>query len=359
MGTQDNWSIRPYREGDEGKIFELQKAVHPERQNESERWFKWWHWKYKEVPCGIRTWLAEDNGKILAQLSAIIMNLKVGNDIIKAAQFMDSVTHPDYRRQGIITTLTRNLQYELKQNGVHILYGFPNALSYQINKKLGAFDIAAMHKMIKVFKWESALRKRISNQFLLKLCAMVGNLLNNTFLRVSRAPAVSGLSISKVSCFDERINEFWDRVSKQFKIIFERRKDYLNWRFSAVPDVNYSMYVAKKAGMILGYLVMRCRQDGCPKTAAIYDLLAESEEVAQCLLHTVVEYCRRDGMDYVYWVGIANKTYLGAFRKRGFISIPFRKKGEFYIYSSSPNISGDFLRNPQNWLVQTGDSDHL
>ena len=52
-------------------------------------------------------------------------------------------------------------------------------------------------------------------------------------------------------------------------------------------------------------------------------------------------------------------AYLRAFRKTGFISRSYQGEGKFVVYSSAPNISKEFFTNPQNWLIQVGDSDQL
>jgi L-amino acid N-acyltransferase YncA len=362
-----NWFIRAYREGDENQIFELRKAVSSEQQYE-QWWLRWWHWMYKEIPYGSKIWLAEDNGRIVGHYGGINVNLKVANDIIKVPILLNSMTHPDYRHQGMMLTLRRNALDELAKTGMRITFGFPNEASLQINRKLGYFHLATMRKFIRIFKWENALNTQINNKFFLKLCALAGNAFNKLFAKDSKAPVVKGLAITQVSNFDERINEFWARVSRQFPIIVVRSKDYLNWRYATVPDISYSIYIAEKDEMIYGYLVLRYLQERDKKAALIYDLLAESEEVAQCLLSTAAKRCQKDGMDYIYWVGIANKAYLRAFRKRGFISqsrrkskvkTGFEKIGEFNFCSNAPNISKELLSNPQNWLIQIGDSDEL
>jgi GNAT superfamily N-acetyltransferase len=356
LSTPRNWFIRAYREGDESKILELWKAVYPEKQYLQQQWLRWWHWKYKDIPSGSKTWLAWDNGKIVGQFPVLLLNLKVGNDIKKVAYPLDLMTQPDYRRQGIISTLEQNARDELAKVGINITIGFPNDISYLVATKLGDFDIAARRTMIRVFKWENTLKKRISNKFFLKFCTINCYMLNKLLFRASKTPVVKDLTITQVSCFDERINEFWARVSSQLQTIVVRSKDYLNWRYATVPDISYSIYIAEKAGVIRGYLVLRCDCE-YRKKGVIFDLLSESEEVARSLLSTATEHCRRDNTDYIVWVGIANKTYLRAFRKSGFISRPFLKEGNFIVYSSAPDISKEFLRNPQNWLIQTGDED--
>ncbi len=204
------------------------------------------------------------------------------------------------------------------------------------------------------------MKTRISNKFFLKLCAVSGNMFNKLLFRASKAPTFNGLAINHVSSFDERINEFWISVSNQFPIMVVRSKDYLNWRYTTVPDISYSIYLAEKAGAVCGYLILRCLQREYIKVAAIYDLLAESEAVVQCLLSKATEQCRMDGVDYIYWSSITNKAYLRAFRKRGFISQPFQKSvSKFIVASTTPDIPKEFLSNQQNWFIQIGDLDIL
>ena len=179
---------------------------------------------------------------------------------------------------------------------------------------------------------------------------------NKLFFKASKTPVVEGLTITQVSCFDERIDEFWARVSSQFQTILVRNKDHLNWRYATVPDISYSIFVAEKAGVVCGYLVLRCDCE-YGKVGVIFDFLSDSEEVARNLLSTATEHCQRDNADYIYWAGIANKAYLRDFRKSGFISRALLKAGYFIVYSNYSDISKELLGNPQNWLIQTGDED--
>ena len=136
-----------------------------------------------------------------------------------------------------------------------------------------------------------------------------------------------------------------------------KNKDYLNWRYTAVPDRNYSIYIAEEASEIYGYLVLRCMQRQQTKAGVIFDILDQSENVAQCLISKAVERCKQEKMDLIYGSMLANKTLLNAFRKNGFISVPFIERGRFCAYLSSPHISRESLAKRENWFVQIGDSD--
>jgi hypothetical protein len=359
MSKQRSWFIRLYQDGDEEQIFELRRAIHPERQYDKEPWLRWWNWMYKENPAVSRIWLAEDQGKIIGQYPLVLTNLKFGNITVKASQNINLEVHPDYRRQGIFLSLEKKALENLAKEAINITFGFPNDASYPGHIESGWLDIADTRKVWKPLGWENILKTRINNKCLLNLCTIFTSMLSKLMWRASEVPVVKGLLITKVSSFDDRINEFWIRVSSQFRIIGIRNKDYLNWRYATVPDVKYSIYIAENDSRIYGYLVLRYLQRNFAKVAVIYDLLAETEEVVQCLLHTASEHCQKNGMDYIVWSGIANRAYLRAFRKRGFIHVPFQKGQKFLAYSSDPKVSKGFLMNPQNWIIQIGDSDEL
>ena len=60
--------IRAYKEGDENKILELSRTVHPERKYDKQQWMRWWHWKYRDGLVGTPIiWFAESDGKLVGQ----------------------------------------------------------------------------------------------------------------------------------------------------------------------------------------------------------------------------------------------------------------------------------------------------
>lgn len=357
---KQKWSIREYREGDEEGILELWKAVNPLRQYNREQWMKWWHWMYKENPAAsgkIWIWLADDDSRIVGQYAVMPVVMKIAGKTIIGAQSLDTMTHPEYTRRGIFETLTNKVYREAETEGIHIVYGFPNKLSYPgFTKKLKWFDVATMQIMFKPLNWENTLKIRVKNKFLLKLFAIGAHLVSKGFVRTQSPPVVEGLTITQVFSFDDRINDFWGKVSNRYKIIVIRNRAYLNWRYGA-PNAKYIIYIAEGNKEIFGYLVLRCLQREYTKVGLIFDILAQSEEVARYLLLEAVERCKREKMHLIQCNLIADKMLLKAFRKSGFLPLPFIKGSQFCAYSSSSDISKEFLKDPQNWLVQIGDSD--
>ncbi len=353
------WSMRPYKDGDEEGILELWKAVYPNRGYDREKWLRWWCWMYKANPAGEgRIWLAEHDGKIVGQYAVIPVKLKIGNEIILGLQSVDTMTHPDYRRQKMFETLTKKVYDEAEREGIFIVYGFPNQFSYPgFVKKLNWFDIATMQIMFKSLNWGSAVKLKVKNKFLQRVLAIGANLVfNKVLFRTQKPSEIEGLTIKQVTSFDERFDEFWAKVCSQSQIMVVRNKDYLNWRYSN-PDANYSIFVAEKAREICGYLVLEHKVQSSVKVSHIFDLIAQSEEIMHHLLSEAVENCQQNKVDLILYPLVANKTYHRVLKKNGFISLSFIKGGRFCAYSSSPTIPKEFLSNPENWLVQLGDSD--
>jgi len=350
------WSIRAYKEGDEKGIFRLDKAVHPSEASDLEQWMRWWQWMYKKNPHGAaKIWLADYNGTIVGQYPLIFMKMKIGNEILRVSQNIDLMTHPNYRYQGMFSKLERHALDEAEREGIYITIGFPNKAAYPGHIKSGWFDIGTIRLMLKTLNWRNVLKAHVRNKYLLMLLAIGTSLISKGFFR-TRSSHIEGLTISQVPCFDDRIDDFWDRISNQYKIMVVRDKDYLNWRYGT-PDVSYSIFVAEKGREILGYLVLRYFQQEDIRVARIFDIAAQSEEIIHCLVSKAVEYCEQQQADLIYYAMIANKTYLRTLRKNGFFSLPFRNGGQFCAYSSSPHISRAFLQDHRNWLVQIGDSD--
>jgi len=247
---------------------------------------------------------------------------------------------------------------ETEREGVYITIGFPNKTAHAVDRKTGyVFDVATTRIVFRPLNWGNAIRLRIGSRVLARFGAIVGSILYRVFYRAKEIPVVEGLTISQISSFDERINEFWARVSRQYEIMVVRNREYLNWRYAAVPDIDYSIYIAEKRGEICGYLVLRYTQREHTKQGVICDILTQSPQISRCLISEAVQHCEREKADVVYGNMIADRTLIKSFRDSGFVT--FLKSQWFVAYSRSPHVSAEFLRDSRNWFVQIGDLDHV
>ena len=358
--TERKWSVRAYRAGDEEGILELWKAVYPDRTYERQRWMKWWQWMYKDNPNGMGVIVvADDDGRIVAHTAEMPVMMKIGSESVLAAINLDAMTHPDYRRQGTFAALVKARRLESEKRGIRATYGFRNKYSYPypgLATKVGMFDAATLQKVFRPLDWRASLRTQSHNRLLLAIGPAAGGLLSKVVFRPGKTRCPEGLSIAQVAQFDERVDDLWRKVSGQYQAIVLRNKEYLNWRYVAVPDRRYSIFVAGRPEAIAGYLVSSCAEADQTMTGMIVDVLAESRNVAECLISACVEHCRQEKAAIVWSARIAGTSLAAAYRRQGFIVVPFGKSIGIKGWATSPTIAGR-LQDSKNWFLQMGDSD--
>ena len=357
------WSIRAYQKGDENGIFELMESVYPEKKYDRGEWTRWWKWRYMDNPAGFsRIWVADHDGKIVGTRSVILVKMKISGENIMVSQNTDLMTHPDYRRQGIFSAIEKKSFDQLKDEGAYITYSFPSKMSYPRYMKSGSFfDVCVLQTPIKPLNLKNILKKRIGNDFLLKICTIIGMIFINIFYKTKKSPEIEGLTISKITSFDDRVDDFWKKISNDYAIITVRNKEYLNWRYVNVPDVDYIIYLAEKNGEICGYMVLRCMKLQELVVGCIFEVITylDQEDVTHHLIAKAIEYFEREGVDIIYCKMIVNKIFNEIFGKNGFIPLHFIFKNRFIVRINSPKISETYLKNKENWFIQLGDSDFV
>ena len=71
-------------------------------------------------------YLAYDKGTPIAYYGVIPCFMRIKGKVILAAQSADTMTHPQYRKQGLFAQLAK-LTYELcEKEGIRLFFGFPN-----------------------------------------------------------------------------------------------------------------------------------------------------------------------------------------------------------------------------------------
>lgn len=356
--SSPEWSTRAYREGDEEGIFDLWKAVYPENPYDRQQWLRWWQWMYKANPMGMGViCVAEHDGRIVGHAAEVPLAMKIGGENVLVGLGIDAMTHPEYRRQGIYLAVVKARRALGEARGIRATYAFPNKLSYpgQTNE-LGAFDIATMQKVIRPLNWRNAVSTQTRNRLVVAISPVAGALLDATFFRPGRSTSVKGLNIVRVPRFDERIDSLWGRVSSQHQVLVVRNRSYLNWRYVAVPDADYLICIAEREEVIAGYLVISRKQLDRARIGVILDVFAESEDVARYLIADAVTRCRQEKLDLLYGARMAGTPLAGAFRRDGFLPLPFMKAIRITGRSVSPGIAAQ-LQDPKNWFLQIGDSD--
>lgn len=354
------WTARPYREGDEERILDLWKAVYPDCGYVREEWLAWWRWLYRDNPAGAGVIaLAEDEGKIIAHTAEIPMLMKIGDAEVLAAIGLDAMTHPDYRRQGTYAATVDLRRLESQRRGIQAEYAFRSKYSYAypgLSDKVGMFDAVTLPKVFRPLDWRATLGTQTGSRLVLALGPAAGRLLTAAALRPAKAPLPEKTRLALTDRFDERFDQLWARVSGRYRTTVSRKKEYLNWRYVAVPDRRYTILTVGNADAICGYAVFSCADTEGTMTGLIAEVVAESRPVEECLIKAAVQRCRTGKAALVWGARLAGTSLAAAYRRQGFIAAPRSKTKLVTACAFSPDLVAQ-LRRPDAWFLQMGDSD--
>lgn len=90
-------------------------------------------WRYLKNPYeDVNAVIATDNEEIVGFIGTSPSRLKVNDTILKTVMIQNIMTHPNYCRQGIFSSMLTVLENELKRKGYEVMYSFPNFQSNHI-----------------------------------------------------------------------------------------------------------------------------------------------------------------------------------------------------------------------------------
>ncbi len=354
------WIARPYRDGDEEGILELWKAVYPDRTFVRQEWMKWWRWMYRDNPAGTGVIaLADHDGLIIAHTAEIPIMMKIGDSDVLAAIGLDAMTHPDYRRQGTYAATVELRRQESLKRGIRAEYAFRSKYSYAypgLSGKVGMFDAATLPKVFRPLDWRATLAAQTRNPVVTAAGPAAGRLLAAVAMRPAKARLPEGVAISQVDGFDDRFDQLWARVAGRYRAAVSRKKEYLSWRYVAVPDRHYTILAAGSAAAISGYSVFSCADAEGTVTGLIAEVVAESQPVAEGLIAAAVQRCREGKAALVWGARLAGTPLAEAYRRQGFIAAPRSRTKLVTACGFSPELTAE-LQKPDGWFLQMGDSD--
>lgn len=355
------YSIRRYKEGDEIGINSLYHEIFGQSRD-----LKTWTWKHKENPAGMATiWVAESSkGEIIGNLSITRIKFQLGEKTLLSGQAVDIMVKQEFRKLGkrrvVLDLCSEKNHSVLWRQGFHFLFGFPIKFFYRLTvKMLGYTMVGNVPLMVKPIRLSPLVQAHAGSKIFVPFTRVVDRLLRVVLMK--KHQRTGPLNISRVDFFDSRLDELWrDFASSHQPISVVRDSSYLNWRFAWHPNFQYALYVAEERQKVVGYIVLRVRQEGIRRRGYITDILAspgKEKLVLHQLLSTAIVHCLKEGAESVVGWAFPHMPLYAIMKRKRF----FAREGEIRLVARdlSGDIASEFLLNPKNWYVAIGDSDGI
>ena len=357
------WIARQYRPGDERQILELRRLVFGDG-DEQRNTESYWRWEFRDNPAGCaRIWLAVAADGIVGQYAVIPVRMQYCGEVVMGSLSLDTMTHPDFRRQAVFATLANKLYEELERESIPVTYGFPNKNSVEgFVTKLDWEYLCSLAVFVKPLNASLVAERFIPRGTVLTPVRALLTVLLGPLCRPAGIPPEEHLEMRWIDRFDSRFDDLWARVAPRYRIAVVRDSTYLNWRYFENPARDYRTMVAERAGEIVASVTVRCMEQYGLRGGMIVDLLAVpgSEEALSSLLGHAERFLREQQMDVIACLVHGDDRYTRLLRKYGFLPLPGKmgfKEWYFGYRINGPTVSEEVCADRSSWFLTFGDTD--
>jgi GNAT superfamily N-acetyltransferase len=308
--------LRPYRPGDEHAICDLFGSVFGRDLP-----LGFWKWRYSDNPAGgPHVELAWDGDRLAAHYAASATRLALDGQAVDAALSMTTMTHSDYRGQGLFERLAERLYDRLSETGHALVFGFPNANSHR------------------------GFRKRLAWQTIYEIPTM-------TLRAMERARALeSPAGVREVTEFGPEFDRLWDRLRQKQPIWTWRDRRYLDWRYTRNPISSYRICAWHDADELLGYCVVKTYND---EVMDVVEFVAEEERLVPGLAAWCIAQANAAGLARIAtWIPATSPLRV-QLESLGFAA----EAPVTYFGARSFRDARTDVADHRNWHFSMGDSD--
>lgn len=345
------WTIRPYRPGDEAHLLPLFERVFGRAIAEAH-----WRWKLKQQPSPVENvWLAVDGDKPIFQYAGIPTRYQLSAGEITAMVSVDTMSDPDYRRQGLLTKVGRFTYDAWREGGIPFVIGLPNQQWGSRTQALGWLPLFPLQWLVRPLYPEALVARRLKLPAALARPRLLSALWHG-WGKLTLRPH-STIQLRQLRQAEPVLNQLWQRYPADGSFSIVRDAAWVGWRYLASPTYPYQVWLAERAGEPVGYAVYRIEQQAGRKVALIAELftLPADDKTLNTLLWHVLDRCYAEKVEMVATLAIPGTALHHTLRQAGFRW----SWGEFSveIVPLAGDLPLDSLADPHKWVMFGGDYD--
>jgi GNAT superfamily N-acetyltransferase len=350
-----SWVIRGFEQGDEPGVTNLFQIVfgRPVPQG-------YWEWKLHSLPTKDENeWVAESDGRIVGHYAVTPIRFKLRDRQVLIPHGCDAMTHPEYRRQGILTALGQRANEVWARAGSPFQIGFHYGGWGSVRELLGWQPVA---RLVWIKRWIRPFTC-LARQFHLPGAriwrgadSVFHRFLDRKERRVHGNTGTSGMHLEHVLQADGRFDRLWNNLSPDYDILAIRDRPWVQWRCLDRPGAEQHLFLAMRANEPLGYIALRITQTDAAVRATIIDCLVALRDTvtANALLHHAVAVAAESGARSIAALVAPESRMADRFRAAGFHASRHGYDFSLISYSSSMPAS-----TTADWFLTGAEGDVL
>ena len=361
MAKKRLWVTAPYKDGDEDQVEGLVNASAATPFDAAR-----WRWIFKDSADTVHTEYAWHGDKLVGQYAVVPVPMRIDGRDTTWCISLDTASHPDYRRQGMFTTLARSLYERLPEEGVEVVFGLPNEQSsFGFYKRLDWVRVQPHLMCYQPGGLTSGMRNKLG------AAAPIANVLTKVAAR-ARAPvehlvgraAMPHTFLRCTKYIPAGTDALCATTLKHPGIRIRYDAERLTWRYRMHPHFNYRFVSMVQGRTLIGLAVIRPPQQGTLVGNIMDVFLADEDDMAAAtaLVSAAVGHLHQAGSTSISALATPGSALHRAMRVLGFLAIV--PKRENWTWSLGARVlggnavAGDVYDGKQ-WRIGLGIHDQL
>lgn len=356
------WTICKYSDKDQKNgIIDLRKLVFKDEDPDKEN-TDFWNWEFEENYAGhANIYLAVSQQHVVGHYAVCPSKIFVDHKEKKGSIVVDVMTHPDYRYQGMFTTMGEYSLNDSGRSGIDFSYGFPIRKGVMPGHlKIGwkiAFELPVY---VYPVNFSDILKKFIPGNVLPRLLGMIPQCLFQT-MKCIRKLSTKKCTVRSADKFEKtgELEQFIKKTKDQHRIMQCRDYEFLDWRYNTNRYRKYKIFFAyRRKKEMSGYVVLRETVIYGLKCVTVIDIQALDfdKNVINSLLDCAGKYAVKCGAALVGCM-INNNAYRRQMLKNFYIKSPYIFK--FIVHKNRDIDYENLLLEDKNWFLTWADTDDL
>jgi hypothetical protein len=323
-----------------------------------------WNWLFgaEGGPDPAHYLLADAGHDLAGQYALLPLRMQHDGRQIMGLLSLDTATDPRFERQGIFTTLARQL-YDEASEQMPLIIGFPNPKSAPVlYQKLDWVEVRPYPLLIRPLTdlapilgaWKQSLAGigRVLN-----VATPLLRLASHTELALSQT---TGATVARFQRFGPWADDLWSCLAPGFRSATIRDAAFLNWRFCDSPR-QYELYGLERRGEFVGFAVSRLRASHVGSVADLMELMVRPDDAAgaRALLSRVIIDSAANGAIALHALISTNHPHRRQMYRLGLLPVPapLASKHSFGVRINGRRAKPNAALHADDWYLTASDID--
>jgi len=338
--------IRDYLPGDESQVLALiQRGMGGGPTGTRDKNF--WQWKHIQNPSGpsIALVAVHKDGQTIGLRTFMRWHFQAGDRTINAVRAVDTVTHPDYRRYGVFTVLTRQAVERVKNSGIDLIFNTPNATVLPGYLKLGWSLVSRIRPQIKVLNYPRFFMGITRNRVRGAPSTLPPP---SGFFR--REPLSTGEFLGREKAVEPLLQSREQR--RDNRLHTRPALEYLRWRYAQHPFIKYRVIFRQDRDELSGCAIFRPNERLGMKEIVLSELILSRRD-ADVASRLIKDMEQNLNADYIIAYFPERSFEREILRKNGFRNLPLQ--GINFAVNDLNEAAGIQPLKFDSWELSLGD----